>query len=155
MSAFSTETVSTDSCPAKPTLSRTMSMVQPEDLTPLELRVPIPSRPLLSRTMSVVQSEELTPLEDSAFSRPMLSRTMSVVQPQEENEFPVAPALRRTYAVGFDMYDDSPSNVPLSDSDEVDKGPCEACTAITSRIGGPIEGFDTCSSCGYKWWPYQ
>ena len=169
MSAFSFETTSTDSCPAKPTLSRTMSVVYQEELTPLERYASIP-RPMLSRTMSVVPQAELTPLERSAFAkpptlsrtmsmvhpeeevvsafRPVLSRTMSVVPPEEENEFPVAPALRRTYAIGSELYD-SPQNVPLPDPDESDTDPCEACMAIVARNGGLIEGVDTCGACRY------
>jgi hypothetical protein len=169
MSAFSVETTSTDSCPAKPTLSRTMSVVPQAELTPLERYASIP-RPMLSRTMSVVPQAELTPLERSAFAkpptlsrtmsmvhpeeevvsafRPVLSRTMSVVPPEEENEFPVAPALRRTYAIGSELYD-SPQNVPLPDPDESDTDPCEACMAIVARNGGLIEGVDTCGACRY------
>jgi len=99
MSAFSVETTSTDSCPAKPTLSRTMSVVPQAELTPLERYASIP-RPMLSRTMSVVPQAELTPLERSAFAKPpTLSRTMSMVHPEEEVVSAFRPVLSRTMSV--------------------------------------------------------
>jgi hypothetical protein len=95
MSVFQLETTETTSCPAKPTLSRTMSVdVRDEP--------PAFTRPTLSRTMSVNVHEE-TP----AFAKPSLSRTMSVNVHDEEPPVFARPVLSRTMSV--DVRDEPPA----------------------------------------------
>jgi len=157
MSVFQLETTETSSCPAKPTLSRTMSVdVRDEP--------PAFARPALSRTMSVDVRDE-----PPAFTRPTLSRTMSV--DVREDEYTLSkPAMTRTYTLDTGACDNplnggKPSELEKivdkkmalqikeeEEEEEEEEEPCEDCMAID---GGYIEGCDTCGIYRYSkgmWW---